>query len=364
MTRLFQTRTPVHDAAGEMRQRRQEAAAEHRQMLSLVMAAQVLSFGALYLLPAAATASWIAALLLMVPLGALHLLGRLVRRTAPEGAADTPAYRIAALGMGLLFLSNMAVCLVSLTELTHVFFFPQAPRLPIALTLALAVGLGIPASPAAVPNTARFLRWFLIAAFIFCALTVLPQGEAGYLFPLLGYGPGHTLGCAVRAAGCVWAAAALPVLSDQRGGAAPRGLLSSVLGLLLAALFFLCCAFVLPGAALSGPSGYALRLQLLTEMSPNTLSWSLMLMAEMLLFLTAFSSCADFLRNFLAQALRARRVPLLPFALVCLPFALRGMGESEALFLHVLPWRYPAAAALLAGCLVSNLIRRKKGNPA
>ena len=125
------------------------------------------------------------------------------------------------------------------------------------------------------------------------------------------------------------------------------------------ALFFGCCAFVLPGSELSARWGYAPRLQLLMEMSPNTLSWSLMLMAEMLLFLTAFSVCADLMRRSLGLAFRLERLPLLPFPLLCVPLALRGMGESEPFLQRVLPWRLPLAAGLMGLCLLGNL--RGKG---
>ena len=361
MTKLFQTRTSVHDPASSLAQRQAARGQSYQLMLGLVITGQLMSFGALYLLPAAATSAWIAVLLQAVPFLAMRLLGRWLAATAPEDAAATPRYRVAAGGMALLFFSNMNVSLLSLVELTHVFFFPGAARWLLALPAALALGLGIPSSPDAVPNTARLLRWFLAAAFLFCAVTVVPTGETGFLYPIWGYGPRHTLRCALRAAGSVWAAGALAVVMPREPDRPPmKGAIPGLTCIGLVALFFLCCAFVLPGSELSARWGYAPRLQLLMEMSPNTLSWSLMLMAEMLLFLTAFSVCADMLRRSLCLAFRARRLPLLPFTLACVPLALRGMGESERLLLAVLPWRLPLAVGLMGLCLVGNLRRKGK----
>lgn len=361
----MRTETAVHDEDAAARQRRGALNRSRELTVALAMGAQVLAYGALYILPAASTAAWWAVLLLLVPLGLLRGLAAAVRRTAPAGAGDTPVYRAAALGMAALFLSNMAVCLLTLTELTHVFFFPNAQRGSIALTAAVVLALGMPRSDTAVPNAVLFLHWFLIAAFAFCAVTVAPTGESGYLFPLAGYGAGHTLRCAVLGSGSVWMAGALAVLCPEEGAEHPlRAALPGAAVLAFAALLFLACAYVLPGTRLSFDQGYALRLQLLMEMSPNTLSWSLMLIAEMLLFLVGFAACADLMRQCLRRALRVSRIPLLPAALVCVPLAVRGMGEAGEALTALLPWRYPAAAGLLLLCLAGNFWRKRKGKTA
>ena len=362
---MSRTETAVHDEKSSLRQRQRALHDQRRLMLALSAAGQLISFGAMYLLPAAANAAWQALLLQLLPAGALALLGAALRRTAPPGAAALPAYRAAAGVLALLFFSNMNVSFLSLVELTHVFFFPSVSRLLLALAAAGALGLGIPAADAAVPNAARMLRWFLAGAFLFCAATVLPTAETAYLFPLAGYGVGHTLRCAALTAGSVWATGAAAVLYPNAPGCPNlRGRLAPAVVILLAALMFFFCALVLPGPALAAPRGYAVRLQLLMEMSPNTLSWSLMLLAEMLLYLTAFAVCAHMLRRSLRLALRWRRAPLLPFALLCVPLALAGMSESEGLLTRLLPWRYPLAAAILAECLLCNLILKRKGKKA
>ena len=280
----------------------------------------------------------------------------------PKAAHRAWPYRLAALGMAALFLSNMAVCLLTLIELTHVFFFPDASRLALSLAAALALGLGMPRSGTAAPNTARFLYWFLLAAFAFCMVTVIPAAETGYLFPLAGYGVPTALRCALMGSGSVWMAGAMAVLAPEQKAAKPlRAALPGMAAVTLPALLFFCCAWVLPGTKLNFQQGYALRLQLLMEMSPNVLSWSLMLMAEMLLFLAGFTVCADLMRKCLAAALLKPQAPLLPFALLCVPLAVAGMGQAEDMLIRALPWRYPAALLLMLLCLAGNLwIRRKE----
>lgn len=361
----MRTETAVHDEGGEREQRLGELRRERETTLALALGAQTLAYGALYILPAASTAAWWAALLLLIPFAAMRGLAAAVRRTAPPDAGRVWTYRAAALGMAALFWSNMAVCLLTLTELTHVFFFPRSRPFFIALSAALALGLGLPRSDTAVPNAVRFLCWFLLAAFAFCALTVVPSGEAGYLFPLAGHGAGHTLRCALRGAGGVWMAGALAVIEPrEKAGRSLRPALPGAATLALVSLLMLACAWVLPGTRLNFDRGYALRLQLLTEMSPNTLSWSLMLLAEMLLFLVGFTACADMMRTCLRCAFDAKRAPALPFALACVPLAARGMSASERALTALLPWRYPAAAALTLLCLCGNLWYKRKGKKA
>ena len=359
----MRTETAVRDAATCDAQRQAARQHENELMTATAMGAQALAYGALYVLPAAANAAWIAILTLLLPLAALRLLGLLVRRTAPENAPSTLPYRLAAGGMALLFFSNMAVCLLTLTELAGVFFFPGSSRLPLALAAAAALGLGLPRSDTAAPNTARFLHWFLAAAFVFCAATVLPTGEAGYLYPLPGFGLAHTLRCGLTASGSVWMVGALHLLSPREKPLHPlRSAAPHAVAVALTAAFFLCCAYVLPGTELTARRGYALRLQLLMEMSPSTLSWSLMLMAEMLLFLAGFALCADLMRKSLRQALGVKSAPVLPFALLCVPLACQGMGQTEQLLIRLLPWRYPLMAGLMALCLGSNLVTKWRKN--
>ena len=57
------------------------------------------------------------------------------------------------------------------------------------------------------------------------------------------------------------------------------------------------------------------------NISPRSLAWSLMLISELLLFLVAFAGSGSFLCACVKRAAKLR-VPLLPFALLCVPLAL------------------------------------------
>ena len=333
-----QTLTDVHDEASRERQMRREEAAQGALLLGLGVGAQVLAQGALTLLPRALNASWWAVLLQLIPLTALWTLGR-----GAQGAGRR--YRAAAAGMALLFLTDMAADLFSLAELAHVFLAPQAPRWTLALGAAGAAALAAPGRGQGVPRAARFLRWFLLAGLAFCICTVLPTGEAGFLYPLAGWGAGHTLRCALPMTGAVWSAAALPFLPAGREHAA--ALAPAARCTVLAGVFFFACAYVLPATALSAGGGFAMRLQLLMEMSPHTLSWSLMLLSEVFLFLTALAGAGSFLQACLRRALGGMRAPVWPFLLACLPPAVLGTPAGSGLLMAVLPWRGLAAAALL-----------------
>ena len=358
----MKTQTPVHDPRSAQMQRQAERAQAGGILTATMLAAQGLSFGALYLLSAVSTASWWAALMTLPAAAALYALSWAANRL--KGAEDALPDRLAAGVCALLCFSDMAVDLMALIELSHVFILPQAPRWGLTLAAALTLAFALPPRRPAALYAARFLRGFLLLAFAFCAATVLPAGETGYLYPLAGYGVKHTLKGAALMCGSVWMAALPPHLAPQAEASARRAghaLRPLLLADALLALLFLCCVYVLPGPALSAGWGYALRLQMLMEMSPNTLSWSLMLIAEMLLFLTAFSASATVLRGSLQRALPARTLPLWPFALLCAPLALRGADASQALLLWALPARYPLTAALLLLLLIARALAKKKG---
>ena len=198
---------------------------------------------------------------------------------------------------------------------------------------AIAVGVGTPyKAPDAASRTARFLRWFFIGSFVFCAATVMPQGETGYLFPWAGYGVRHTLRCAALGGGGCWTAAVLPLLSHaepRQAARRARTWLPQLVAVFMIALLLLCCAYVLPATSLSERWGFVLRLQMLMNISPSTLAWSLMLITELLLFLVAFAGSGSFLCACVKRAAKLR-VPLLPFALLCVPLSLIGAGYRAA----------------------------------
>ena len=323
MNKLFQTATPVHDEKQSDLSRRADHMREGAIMLGMTVFSQLLAFSALYMLPVAATSAWWGALLL-VPALLLWGFGMLAARGMPQNAFERAPYRVIAGVLAVLFLSDMAVDLLAMIELTCAFILPGTPRFWLAMIAAIAVGVGTPyKAPDAASRTARFLRWFFIGSFVFCAATVMPQGETGYLFPWAGYGVRHTLRCAALGGGGCWTAA------------------------------------VLPGTSLSERWGFVLRLQMLMNISPSTLAWSLMLITELLLFLVAFAGSGSFLCACVKRAAKLR-VPLLPFALLCVPLALIGADIAEKTLMAVLPLRYPIAVLLVGMILIFNAFARKK----
>lgn len=175
--------------------------------------------------------------------------------------------------LAVLFLSDMAVDLLAMIELTCAFILPGTPRFWLAMIAAIAVGVGTPyKAPDAASRTARFLRWFFIGSFVFCAATVMPQGETGYLFPWAGYGVRHTLRCAALGGGGCWTAAVLPLLSHaepRQAARQARTWLPQLVAVFMIALLLLCCAYVLPATSLGERWGFVLRLQMLMNISPQ-----------------------------------------------------------------------------------------------
>lgn len=367
MNKLFQTATPVHDEKQSDLSRRADHMREGAIMLGMTVFSQLLAFSALYMLPVAATSAWWGALLLIVPALLLWGFGMLAARGMPQNAFERAPYRVIAGVLAVLFLSDMAVDLLAMIELTCAFILPGTPRFWLAMIAAIAVGVGTPyKAPDAASRTARFLRWFFIGSFVFCAATVMPQGETGYLFPWAGYGVRHTLRCAALGGGGCWTAAVLPLFSHaepRQAARRARTWLPQLVAVFMIALLLLCCAYVLPATSLSERWGFVLRLQMLMNISPSTLAWSLMLITELLLFLVAFAGSGSFLCACVKRAAKLR-VPLLPFALLCVPLALIGADIAEKALMAVLPLRYPIAVLLVGMILIFNAFARKKEGKA
>lgn len=354
----MQTKTDVHSDSSAQRMLRESAAHESSAALAVSLYAQLLCMSALGLLNLCATSSYMA-LLFALPagIGVYLLSARAVQRKA-----SVP--RAVYLGFALLFVSDMAVSLFALIELLGAYILPDAPRHVLIFTVVLTVTLMMGGrAHGGAARAAYLLRGFFLLALIVCLCFALPGGNAGFLHPLLGYGGGQTLRGALFMTGGLWSAAALPLFTqnaDQPFRKSLRFTLHPLLSVLLMALLLLCYAFLLPAPLLPGDWGFALQLQLLMEMSPNTLAWSLMLISRMLLFLTGFAAAGDFARLCLSRALKKSRVPLWPLALLCLPPVLPGVPHMKNVLIFLLPCRFPAALALTAVLVIKSARRRKE----
>lgn len=349
-----QTTTAVHDessrrAAADRTQKR-----ENNLALCTLLYAQLLISSALSLLSIASTASYLSLLIALIPAAALYFLS--ARCHKKHAAPPRPL----SFCFALLFFSDMALCLLALTELVCAYVLPHYARLLIALSSSAGTGLMLLGrQPGGARRTAAFLCPFFLAALLICLLIALPQADIGHIFPLLGYGAEQTLRGALHLTGSLWSVGALPFFTHapaapgfkkQRPYAAP---LLTVL-LMCGLLFFYAC--LLPAPLLPGRWGFVLQLQLIMEMSPSILSWSLMLISRMLLFLTGFAVSGDMLCECLRPALPGRRLPvpvllLLPALTVLLP--------TSALT-QTLPPLLPLRYALCFIFVVLSLFMRKK----
>lgn len=364
MRGVMKTKTPVHDEKSMLGYRASGMLREHNELAGALIFSQLLCAGALYLLPVAATSAWWAAALLVIPAGLMYLAARLLASKLDASAPQRPLFR-ALLGISvLLFISDMAMCLLSLVELTTAFILPDSPRWLTALAVAVAVPLGLSGrGQGGAARMARLLRFFLLGALLLCAVIVLPYGERGYLFPWAGFGVGHTLRSALWTAGSLWGAVLPPLFAvGQKKEIARRAKGFRVLLVAMAVFAFLlfCCAFLLPATSLAGSWGYALRLQTIMEMSPSSLSWSLMLTAQLFLFLLSLAGAAVCAKRCLMGALALRSVPVLPLTLLCVPLAVIGAGAAERVLVAALPWRSPLAIVLLAIGLIGTRTQKKE----
>ena len=332
---------------------------ENNLALCTLLYAQLLTMSALSLLSIASTSAYLSALLSILPSALLYGLSSLCAR---KRAYQLP--RALAMLFALLFFSDMALCLLSLTELICAYVLPQTTRLFIALPTALLTGLALTGKKrGSARRTAAFLALFFLAALVICLMFALPEGNRGHLYPLLGYGGGQTLRGAVYMAGGAWSAGALPFFTQGESNPAlkkRRPYILPLTAMLLLSLLLFFYAYLLPAPLLPGDWGFVLRLQLIMEMSPNTLSWSLMLISRMLLFLTAFSVSGDTACECLHTALKKKKAPILLFMLLSVPISLLPLDKMLPLLTLLLPLRF----ALCLLWIIPLLFVRKKEEKA
>lgn len=351
----MQTTTAVHGEGERIAVNCRAQLRENNLALSVLLYAQLLTMSALSLLSIASTGAYLSVLLAILPAGVLY--------AASSFCAKKRAYRLPrALAMlfALLFFSDMVLCLLSLTELVCAYVLPGAARMAIALPTALFTGLSLSGKKRGeARRTAAFLSGFFLSALIICLVFALPEGNRGHLYPPLGYGGGQTLRGAMYMTGGAWSAGAMPFFTQgekQPSLKKRRAYLLPLIAMLLSSLLLFFYAYLLPAPLLPGDWGFILRLQLIMEMSPNTLSWSLMLISRMLLFLSAFSVAGDTACECLHTALKKKKAPVLSGMLLSIPPALLPLDKMLPALQLILPLRY----ILCVLALLPLLFVRKK----
>lgn len=353
---MKQTTTVVQDTglmeAVNLRAQRRE----NNLALCALMYVQLLSMSALALLSTASTGAYLSAMMTAVPMIALYALA--------AKSAQKHGYRLPrALGgvFAALFFSDMVLCLLSLTELVCAYVLPHVPRTVIALSAAGLTGLGLAGRRhGGARRCASALCGFFLAALAVCLVFALPEGDAGHLYPLLGYGSEQIARGTAYLLGGVWSAGALPFFVSgvyPPPMKKPRPYLAPLVTVMLFAGLMLAYALLLPSPLLPGKWGFVLQLQLIMEMSPSILSWSLMLISRMLLFLSAFAVAGDSACECLHGALKKKKVPILPLVLLSVPLALLPLTKMENVLKMLLPLRY---AISFFGVGISLLARKKE----
>lgn len=329
---------------------------ENNLALCTLIYAQLLSMSALSLLSIASTSAYLSALMTILPAALLYALGSVC-----AGRRGYHLPRALAAVFALLFFSDMALCLLSLTEIVCAYVLPGAGRSMIALPAAFFIGLALTGKkPGGARRAAALLVLFYLPALVICLLFALPEGNIGHLYPLLGYGGAQTLRGSLYMTGGVWSAGALPFFTQRERQPQlkkARPYLAPLTALLLMALLLFFYAYLLPAPLLPGDWGFVLRLQLIMEMSPNTLSWSLMLISRMLMFLSAFSVAGDTACECLHTAFQKKKAPVLPLLLLSVPLALLPLHQLLPVLETALPLRY---AVCLAAVIAALFVRKKE----
>ena len=347
---MQKTTTAIHDETTRRAVLARTQRRENNLALSALLYAQMLIVSALSLLSVASTASYLSLLIALIPAGILFALSSFCAKKH-----ENPP-KLLAFAFALLFFSDMTLCLTALIELVCAYVLPYYPRSLIALAAAILTGLMLQGRhPGGARRTAAYLTGFFLFALITCLIIALPECDIGYMFPLFGYGGGQVLRGAAYMTGSLWSLGALPFFTQ--GEALPglkkaRPFLMPLMAMLLMALLLFFYACLLPSPLLPGEWGFVLRLQLIMEMSPSILSWSLMLISRMLLFLTGFAVAGDMTGECLRRALPGKKAPALILMLLSVPLSLLPPDT----FSHLLPLRFIVCLA----CVLIACMQRKK----
>ncbi|MBR6787963.1 MAG: hypothetical protein IKM26_08595 [Clostridia bacterium] len=315
-----ETTTVVHDEQTRSAVLLRTQKRENNRALCALLYAQMLILSALSLLSTASTSACLSLLLALLPGAALYALAALCAKKHQKPP------RPLALCYALLFFSDMALCLMTLTELVCAYVLPHHARLLVMLAAAAGTGLMLSGRQmGGARRAAAFLTGFFLFALLICLIIALPECSVSHAFPLLGYGAGQTLRGALQMTGSLWLLGALPFFTQDQPSPPlrrRRPYLLPLMTILLMAflLFFYAC--LLPAPLLPGKWGFVLQLQLIMEMSPSILSWSLMLISRMLLFLAGFATAGDMTGECLHMYLPGKKTPALLLTLLSVPLAL------------------------------------------
>lgn len=371
-----QTASSVHTMDDMLSQRSHALALDQCALSGVSLYGQMAIGIAFYLYSHVSTPGYLS-ILLTLPFLLFLSLGSwwLARQTPPDEnvirwALGKKAEKPISLCFALIFLLDAQLAFYALTAMMQ-NVLPNMSTLLIALSVAFtaAVTLGR-GDEYALHRLTRFLRWVFLCIFAYCAITSLPYGSAGHLYPLLGHGGNSIFRGAAWMCGCLGGAACPLILPQQSGShAALCEKKSAFLGpqlfaLLSAVLTALLSAYLMPVYALARPETLGWRMLLITHVNPSQMAWSLFLCAQMLLMLLSLSagvtrSAALIARCMPHGASKPFLIALLFFFL--LPLSALDLDPIEALLRKIAPMRGALAFLLMGLLLPGGIIRRTKG---
>lgn len=369
-----QTVTPVQNMDALLRQRSKALARDQCALGGVSLYAQLVIGIALYLYDHVSTPSYLSILLTLPFLLLLSLISHwLARQADPQEsviawALGRRAGKIIAIGFAAIFWLDAQIAAYALNAMVQNVLPDMSPlwsSLSVALIMAWTIGGG---DQYALHRLTRFFRWIMLPVFLYCAITVLPKGNIGHLFPVLGYGSASIFQGSLWLCGCL-AGACCPLVMPQAKQTMASlcqrrcTLLRPYLAALAAAsLTALLSAYLLPIYALARPESLGWRMMVITHVSPSVAAWSLFLCMQMFLLLIALAAGVTRAAAQITWAVRrpqAKPFLILLLLLLQVPAAALPMIEVQEMFLAIAPWRGAAALALMLILLIGALIRKK-----
>ena len=364
---LGKTGTGVHSMQALRKLRLDVFARDQYALTGVCLYAQMIIGMGLYLYGYVSTPGYLSVLLTLPAFAGMYFLSLYLAKRRDRGmlpaAGRWAGLLLAAVSLLDAQLALYALCAVLRDILPHVSALGCA--LAVALITALAVGSG---NGGTLARLGRFMRWGLLAALVYAAAGAVPYGNAGHLFPVLGYGF-HTVGRgALWMSGCA-AGCCFPLLLPQDAGVPESlenhwkaGLRTVLFSVLLGVATALFSAYLMPVYALARPETLGFRVLLISHINPSLLGWSLLVCGSMFLLLIALAAGADRAAALLARAAgRDKASPLLVTVLLLLPVPAAAFGTApvEEILLRLAPWRGAVALAALLMMLALSLIPGK-----
>jgi len=347
---VMKTRTGVHSAAAQRRQRVRSEASAVRAGAAVQLSAQILLWITFFAYDRAAQAVWQAALLWGIPLAALYLLWK---KGAPALHQKPGRYALIALLPCLML--DAAFVLYAFSGMIGQLI-PQYPGwVGVAVPSAFALGTAYLARPRGVSYGTDVFKWLLLALFVCGTVFLRASTRADRLWPLMGKGFSATALAALGGAGSLWGASLLFALPKEGGKTAGWTLVPWVVGLIWALWY----GFVRPWetgdvmAVAEKMMGFARHASSITLYEMAGVMWMLLLPLALTgalsagerLLLAAFEKCPRVLAHGLVLAPGLAALLIAPESVVGL------LGCA-------LPWRIVLSAG--AGAFLCILERRRK----